>query len=296
MAATAVTARLWRRFRALALPVQLGVGLVAGVVLASPFTSEAEPNAGVIVPTTSTTAGGVPTSSATTVAPAGDEASVVRVIDGDTIVVSRDIHVRLIGVDTPETTGGVQCFGPDATRYMNELLPPGTRVRLVYDVDRLDRYGRTLAYVYKVSDGLFVNLAVARNGFAAQLTVPPNVAHAEEFQAAVAAARSADLGLWRSCQTTTTTVPVVAAPTTRSTAAPTTQVTVPRVTTTVAAPIAGCHPSYAGACVPTGFSDVDCAGGSGNGPGYISVKNFRVVGPDVYGLDSDADGIACESR
>ena len=48
--------------------------------------------------------------------------------------------------------------------------------------------------------------------------------------------------------------------------------------------------------MPTGFSDVDCAGGSGNGPGYVSGKRFQVVGPDVYGLDgSDNDGIACES-
>ncbi|MFP5316691.1 MAG: hypothetical protein ACLGI2_00150 [Acidimicrobiia bacterium] len=42
-------------------------------------------------------------------------------------------------------------------------------------------------------------------------------------------------------------------------------------------------------------SDVDCAGGSGNGPAYVSTKNLRVVGPDEYGLDSDNDGLACES-
>ena len=65
---------------------------------------------------------------------------------------------------------------------------------------------------------------------------------------------------------------------------------------TTAAPTSGCHPSYSGACVPTGFSDVDCAGGSGNGPGYVSGKNFRVVGADVYGLDADGDEVACESR
>jgi endonuclease YncB( thermonuclease family) len=296
MAAIAVLGGLWRRFRALALWVQLSVGLAAGVIVVSPFTSEAQPNAGVAAPSTTTTA--------------GEELAVVRVIDGDTIVVSGDIHVRLIGVDTPETSAAVDCFGPEATRYLNELLPVGTSVRLDYDVERLDRYGRTLAYVYKLSDGVFVNLAVARNGFAVQLTVAPNVAHAEEFRAAVAEARSADLGLWRSCRTTTTvpvpvtpapTVAVVAAPTTtKVTAAPTTAAptTVARVTTTTAAPAAGgaCHPSYAGACVPTGFSDVDCAGGGGNGPGYVSGKNFQVVGPDVYGLDSDGDGIACESR
>ena len=93
----------------------------------------------------------------------------------------------------------------------------------------------------------------------------------------------------RPATTTTTGVPVTSAPTTR--------VTVARpVPTTAAAVAGGCHPSYSGACVPTGFSDVDCAGGSGNGPGYVSGKRFQVVGPDVYDLDgNDNDGIACES-
>ena len=60
------------------------------------------------------------------------------------------------------------------------------------------------------------------------------------------------------------------------------------------APVAGggCHPSYADVCVPFA-SDVDCAGGSGNGPAYVSGP-LRVVGPDVYDLDRDGDGIACD--
>jgi len=53
-----------------------------------------------------------------------------------------------------------------------------------------------------------------------------------------------------------------------------------------------CHPNYEGACVPIA-SDVDCAGGSGNGPAYVKGP-VRVVGPDVYGLDRDGDGIGCE--
>jgi hypothetical protein len=53
----------------------------------------------------------------------------------------------------------------------------------------------------------------------------------------------------------------------------------------------GCHPSY-DPCVPFA-SDVDCAGGSGNGPAYTG--QVRVIGPDVYGLDSDGDGIGCEA-
>lgn len=53
-----------------------------------------------------------------------------------------------------------------------------------------------------------------------------------------------------------------------------------------------CHPSYAGACLDPGASDYDCAGGSGNGPLYTGT--VRVVGPDVFDLDRDGDGIGCE--
>jgi resuscitation-promoting factor RpfB len=56
----------------------------------------------------------------------------------------------------------------------------------------------------------------------------------------------------------------------------------------------GCDPNYAGACVPVA-SDVDCGGGSGNGPAYTYAKNIRVTGRDIYGLDADGDGVGCES-
>ena len=60
------------------------------------------------------------------------------------------------------------------------------------------------------------------------------------------------------------------------------------------APSPTCDPNYTGACVPTGTSDVDCAGGSGDGPSYVAGP-VQVVGTDVYGLDSDNDGVGCES-
>jgi hypothetical protein len=53
-----------------------------------------------------------------------------------------------------------------------------------------------------------------------------------------------------------------------------------------------CDPNYSGACVPIA-SDVDCAGGSGNGPAYVQGP-VQVVGTDIYGLDADGDGIGCE--
>ncbi len=132
-------------------------------------------------------------------------ATVVRVVDGDTVRVRLgevEESVRLIGIDTPEThgPGGLrECFGQEATGRVQALLPRGTRVRVVRDVEARDRYRRLLAYLYRQEDGMFVNLALAREGFAAPLTIPPNVAHAEEIVAAAADARRKSRGLWGRC-------------------------------------------------------------------------------------------------
>jgi micrococcal nuclease len=145
------------------------------------------------------------------VGPGAVEANAVvdRVVDGDTVRIrlgadgsGAEEPVRLIGIDTPETKRPdtpVQCFGPEASQALNDALPEGTRLRLELDVEERDRYGRLLAYVYRADDGLFLNLALARGGFAVLLTYPPNVAHTDEFVAAVAAARDEGLGLWSAC-------------------------------------------------------------------------------------------------
>ena len=113
----------------------------------------------------------------------------------------RTEKVRLLGIDTPETKDPrkpVQCFGKEASARTADLLPPGTEVRLVRDVEERDRYDRLLAYVYR-DDGLFVNLDLARGGYADLLTYPPNVAHTAELQEAVAEARREQRGLWQAC-------------------------------------------------------------------------------------------------
>lgn len=131
--------------------------------------------------------------------------TVDRVVDGDTIIVQvsgRKERVRLIGIDTPESVKPntpVQCFALEASARTKSLLPKGTAVRLVRDVDLRDRYGRLLAYVYRQPDDLFVNLSLVRDGFASAYTFPPNVAHTDEFVAAAADARSAGRGLWSHC-------------------------------------------------------------------------------------------------
>src|SRR3954447_24602284 len=112
---------------------------------------------------------------------------VVRVVDGDTIHVrvgGREETVRYIGVDTPESVKPgtpVQCFAKKASAF-NHRLVDGERVRLVGDAEARDRYGRLLAYVYRVRDRRFVNAALVRRGYAVPLTIPPNVAHADQFR------------------------------------------------------------------------------------------------------------------
>jgi micrococcal nuclease len=130
---------------------------------------------------------------------------VSKEVDGDTVHVQiggTDEKVRFIGIDTPETHGRgglVECFGQKAADHTARLIPVGTKVRLVRDAEARDRYGRLLAYVYRADDDLFVNLALARDGYADVLTYPPNVAHTGEFVAAVADARDHNRGLWSEC-------------------------------------------------------------------------------------------------
>lgn len=126
---------------------------------------------------------------------------VERVVDGDTIVLAGGERVRYIGVDTPESVKPgtpVQCFAKAASRFNARLLE-GKRVRLRYDAERRDRYGRTLAYVYREADGLFVNAELVRRGYATTLTIPPNVAHADDFRRLAGSARRAGRGLWSAC-------------------------------------------------------------------------------------------------
>lgn len=144
-------------------------------------------------------------STADPVDPTPGAAVVERVVDGDTLRVrigGRRESVRLIGIDTPESVKPgtpVECFAKEAAAQLRSLVPPGARIRLERDVEARDRYDRLLAYVYRRSDDAFVNLALARDGYARVATYPPNVAHAADFVAAVAEARDARRGLWDRC-------------------------------------------------------------------------------------------------
>lgn len=140
-----------------------------------------------------------------TKAPSVGNAIVDRVVDGDTIIV--DIkgereRVRLIGIDTPEThrpDTPVQCYGPEAADYVAQLLPSGTAVNLERDVETRDDFGRLLAYVTRVSDGMFVNLEMAKAGYAKSLRVKPNTTFADVISEAVRDAQRHGRGLWGAC-------------------------------------------------------------------------------------------------
>ncbi len=123
--------------------------------------------------------------------PTASEATVTRVVDGDTIVVQlgsgREERVRYIGIDTPEV--GDPC-AQEATEA-NARLVEGELIRLVGDVSERDRYERLLAYVYRARDDLFVNEELVRQGRAEAKRYPPDVRFAERLERAAKGARKA---------------------------------------------------------------------------------------------------------
>ena len=107
-----------------------------------------------------------------------------------------------MGIDTPEVhleNGQPECFGPEAAAFTASLLPPGSAIRLERDIVGRDHYGRLLAHVYRRDDGLLVNEAILREGYAQPLTIEPNHTFAERYVAATVAAEHDGLGLWRAC-------------------------------------------------------------------------------------------------
>ena len=139
----------------------------------------------------------------------GGQADLVKiadVIDGDTVDIDLDGHterVRLIGVNTPETkhpTKPIECFGPEASAYMTQLLPKGTTVRIERDVEARDRYGRMLLYLYLGSDNLFINLDLVARGYGTPMSIEPNTFHRNDFVRAAAQAEAANVGLWKACR------------------------------------------------------------------------------------------------
>ena len=211
--------------------------------------------------------------------PAPLAGTVVEVVDGDTVRVELATGletVRIIGIDTPEVHHPSQpeaCFGAEATAFAREALA-GQPVTLELDPtqDERDRYDRLLAHVH-VGDALYAAEAIAA-GYGIHYVYERPSVHASELAAAADAARTADAGIWASCEG---------------------RVDLPLIPIVVPAPVAepdpepadaDCHTSYE-PCVPIVAGDLDC--------GDIGFQ-VAVIGPDEYRLDgSDNDGRGCES-
>jgi micrococcal nuclease len=149
------------------------------------------------------TAGAESTSavSSTSAETSGREEQVARVVDGDTLELDNETHekVRLIGVDTPETNnpqeGDCVCYGPEAKKYTTSLLQ-GKTIRLEFDAEKADMYGRTLAYAYLLPDGIFVNAELIRGGYAYAFPYGKNLLYEDYFASLEANAKKLKKGLW----------------------------------------------------------------------------------------------------
>ena len=139
---------------------------------------------------------------------AGMPAKIIRVIDGDTIVLdfkanAQNATVRLIGIDTPEVRSqftNEECYGPQASRYLKALAAEEVDVYVFADQQFTDVYGRLLLYVFRASDGKFLNLKMIQEGYAKTLFIKPNLLYQTEFKAAERKAKSMGLGLWEACR------------------------------------------------------------------------------------------------
>jgi len=136
---------------------------------------------------------------------------VKRAVDGDTLLLENGERVRLIGIDTPEMhesnklyrdaerskedISTIQELGRRAYEFTKNLVE-GKRVSLEFDVEKHDKYGRLLAYVY-LKDGTFVNAEIVKQGYAKVSTYSPNVKYADLFLRLSREARENRRGLWK---------------------------------------------------------------------------------------------------
>ena len=262
-----------------------------------------------LAPTTVPTAAPAPT---LPLSPPSDQhadlpaATVVRVIDGDTVDVQlagAEVRVRLIGIDTPEIVDPrkpVQCFAREASDKAHELLD-GQVVTMVADPsqDDTDRYGRLLRYLW-LPDGHMFNQEMVAQGYAFEYTYRVPYKYQDAFKQAQHDARAQQLGLWSPATCNGEQRPadgapappppppapaLPAAPVAPPEPAPAPPVAPPEPTA-ASLPAGNCDPSYPDVCIPPPPPDLDC--------GEIPYRNFRVLPPDPHRFDRDKDGVGCE--
>jgi micrococcal nuclease len=213
---------------------------------------------------------------------------VTKVIDGDTVRLENGEVVRYIGIDTPEISKGKECFAEEAKKK-NEELVLGKEVRLEKDVSERDKYNRLLRFLYvdppsqdattvgstkSASQAIFVNESLVREGFATVYTYPPDVKFSELFRAAEREARENNRGLWGECIQS-----LSASPSLRK----------ENITSSDSES-------------PNLNLDLDCSSNKYNCTDFSTHSEAQAVfeacggsGNDIHRLDSDGDGVACES-
>jgi len=196
---------------------------------------------------------------------------VVKVVDGDTVKLEDGRVIRYIGIDTPETvhpSKPIQCYGKEAS-YKNRELVEGKEIELEKDVSEVDKYGRSLRYIW-IGD-IFVNEYLVREGFAQSSSYPPDVKYQDGFVEAQRLAREEGKGLWGSvCANWGESAPSQ----------------IPQPTSNIQLPVTDSDCSH---------DAYNCSNFSTHVQAQAVFEKCGGVNNDIHRLDADNDGLACES-
>ena len=204
--------------------------------------------------------------------------NVSKIYDGDTITMSNGEKVRLLQIDTPELSPA-ECYGQEARSALVSLLNTPGQLSLKTDpkLDKVDRYGRLLRYVFIGKTN--INLKLVEIGAATPYFYKGDKGqYSAQILKAAQTAKSKSIGLWNSCPGTQLTPNYSV--TTNSTAL--------SATASSSSAWVKCDPNYA-ACIPVFPPDVDCTDIK-----RLGLAPVRVIGKDVHNLDRDGDGIGCD--
>ena len=214
---------------------------------------------------------------------------VIKVVDGDTVKVKvdgKEESIRIIGIDSPESTTTTECFGAEASAKAKEFLE-GKWVQLEKDESQSerDKYSRLLRYVW-FDNGTDFGRRMIEEGYAHEYTYNVPYNKQAQYKSTYQEAKNAKRGLWsadtcngqdqKPAPVSNNSVNTYTAPAPKPAPAP-----------SAPAPSSNCDPNYTGGCVPVVSYDLDC--------GDISFS-VRVIGTDKHRFDRDGDGYGCESN
>ncbi|QKJ18414.1 thermonuclease family protein [Microbacterium hominis] len=182
--------------------VLVAIAIIVGVIWYSQVSSTVGDTA---------VSGDVPSFEVTLPSPPADafEMTVMSVHDGDTlravvatpndiVTTTESTRIRLLGIDTPEISPELECWGAEATDALTALAPPGSTIIVAPDRDPFDQYGRNLLYLW-TAEGEFINARLVADGAARVEIYSPNDLHEELLRGLEADAAAADLGRWGAC-------------------------------------------------------------------------------------------------